>query len=119
LYAVLLLVIVSGFALALGTINGSSIVALIIGMMLLTAGLGFVNDVAAHWHRQFDGVGPLFGANLQLLSEIRGSLRGYWQPQLPTEAGYPFAFRLQRLLPLLALFSGLTAALLGIATIYL
>ena len=74
LYAVLLLVIVSGFALALGTINGSSIVALVTGMMLLTTGLGFVNDVAAHWHRQFDGIGRLFGANFQLVSEIQASI---------------------------------------------
>jgi hypothetical protein len=119
LYAVLLLVIVSGFALALGTINGSSIVALVTAMMLLTAGLGFVNDVAAHWHRQFDGIARLFAANLRLVSEIRSSIRGNWQPQLPTEAGYPFEFRRQLILPVVALLSGLTAALLGIATIYL
>ncbi len=119
LYSVLLLAIVSGLALALGTINGSSIVALIFGMMLLTAGLGFFNNVAAHWHREFDGIGRLFGSNVRLLTEIQWSLRGAWQPQLPTDAGYPFAFHLSVLLPSVALLSGLTALLLGVATIYL
>lgn len=119
LYVLPILAMVSAFAIALGTIHGNSIVALVVGMMLLTAGLGMANDVFARWHRNFDPPVWLISQNPRLLTEIRWSIQGFYEPHLPTEAGYPLTERARSFIPRAAMFFGLTAALLGLATIYL
>lgn len=113
------LVLFSAVAIALGTINNNSIIAIITGAVFFTAGLGFVNDLLAHFHRTLDSPIVIGGFNTQLLTEIRWSLQGYYEPTLPTEAGYPLRERLDVLLPRVALLVGCAALLLGIATIYL
>lgn len=119
LHALPALVLFSAVAIALGTINNNSIIAVITGAVFFTAGLGFANDLLAHFHRTLDSPLRMGGFNLQLLQEIQWSLRGYYEPTLPTEAGYPLRERLDITLPRIALLLGCAALLLGLATIYL
>lgn len=113
------LVISSGLAIALGTINGNAILAVIAGVFVLTAGLDFVNTLLAHAHRRFDGGAELTTPNLQMLMELEWSIRGRYVPQLPTDAGYPLAMHLRGFLPPAALLLGVGAMLIGVATMYL
>jgi hypothetical protein len=112
-------VIGSALALALGTINGNTILAIIVGFLLLTVGLGEINDLLAYAHRRFDPGVELAAPNMRKLQELSWSLRGYFQPQLPSESGYPLAAEVDEMLPRTALMLGLSALLLGVASVYL
>jgi ABC-type transport system involved in multi-copper enzyme maturation permease subunit len=111
-------VIVSAFALAMGTITGSVIVALIVSFMLFTFGLEIANDLLAHMHRQFDGP-DLLMPDRRKLQELEWTVRGYYRARLPTEAAYPLRESVEEMVPRGALFLGLGAFLLGISTLYL
>jgi ABC-type transport system involved in multi-copper enzyme maturation permease subunit len=113
------LLLVSALALALGTINGNTILAILLGFVLLNAGVDEVNDFAAYAHRHFEGAGTLIGFNPRMIQELTWSVRGYYVPQFPTEAAYAFGAELESMLPRAALLFGLTAVCLGIASFYL
>jgi hypothetical protein len=112
-------VTVSAFALAMGTITGSVIVALIMSFMMFTFGLEIANDMLAHLHHEFDGPGDLLMPNQRKLQELEWSVRGYYRARLPTEAAFPLRESVEEMVPRGALFFGLGAFLLGISTLYL
>jgi hypothetical protein len=113
------LLIVSAIALALGTINGSTILSIIVALLLATAGLDFVNDIAAHWHRRFEGPSALVAFNPNVVQRLSWSLRGYYSPILPTEAAYPLAAGMRRALWENALIAAFAFLLLAVSMIFL
>jgi len=119
LHVLPVVVIVSALALALGTINGSTILAIVVAFLLMTAGLDEVNDIAAHWHRHFDGPAGMVVPDGRVLTQLQWSIRGWYEPRLPTEAAYPLGEVWRTVSPQGALLFGFGALFLGIATVYL
>lgn len=114
-----LLAVVSAMSMALGTITSRTVLALIAGLALFTVGLGITNDLLAYAHRQLDGPGEFFGLNERAVQELFWAVRGYVDPGIPSDAGYPFRHELEKTAARAALAAGVAALLLGISCAYL
>jgi len=113
------LLVVSALAIALGTIAGRTVVAIVFAALLLTFGLGMANDLLAYRHHHFDGPAELFGMRPMQWRELAWALRGWWSPPLPSEAAHPLTAHARNALPRAATGVALAALTLGIAARYL
>ncbi|HEV2721001.1 MAG TPA: hypothetical protein VG323_13345 [Thermoanaerobaculia bacterium] len=109
------LLVASALAIALGTIAGRTVVAIVFAALLLTFGLEMANDLFAYRHHHFDGPAELFGMRPMLWMQMRWALRGWWSPPLPSEAAHPFLAHMRNALPRAATGAALAAIALGIA----
>jgi hypothetical protein len=119
LHVVPSLAIFSALALAIGTITGQTVLAAIVAAVVFSAGIVLLNDIAAHTHRRFDGIGALTNSEDLEVEKLVWAIRGWGGPAMPTEAGYPWHTELDRVLPEAALACTITALLFGFAPFYL
>ena len=113
------LLIASALAIALGTITGRTVLAVVFATILFTAGQGIANDLLAYIGRRFDGPWELFGMNTAFAEELSWALRGWITPPLPSDAGYDVRSIVQTMLPNAALTFAIAALLLGVSALYL
>ena len=109
-------VVASALAMALGTITGHTVLALLAGFGLFTVGIGIANDLLAFARRQIAASGDFFGLNDSLLQSMRWK---YYGDVIPSAAGYPFARELERVLVHGAFAVAVTALFAGVACSYL
>lgn len=93
------LVVMSALMLALGTITGRTILAILLYGAAMTFGLGFLQDALAFAHRKLEGPGDMIGLDPMIFNRLIWTVRGYWNFDPPTAAGYPIEQELDRLLP--------------------
>ena len=111
-----LLIVVSAFSTALGTISGRTVLALLLGGGLFTIGLGIANDLLAYTHRQIDSPAAFFGLNKAFARSLQ------WQflnMSIPSAAGYPLAQEIERTTVQGALAAGVAALSIGLSCSYL
>jgi hypothetical protein len=113
------LVVMSALMLALGTITGRTILAVLAYGFGLTFGLGFLQDALAFARRKFEGPGQMIGFDPLVLERLVWTVRGFWQFDPPSAAGYPLETELDRMLPESALMVAVTLFLIGIAPAFL
>jgi hypothetical protein len=113
------LVLFSALALAIGTIAGQTVLAVILGAMLFTVGLGFVNDLAARTHRHFDGLAAVVMPNQEGMERLRWAMNGWLPPELATEGGYDADNEAAKFAPATALPAAVAILLMGIVPRYL
>jgi hypothetical protein len=112
------LLLASALALAGGTIAGRTVLAILLGAFLFTAGVGLANIFLASRHLHLEVFGPSADINFRQGNYLIWALRGNWMPPLPTEAAYPLRYEV-RLLWSHRLLVAVAAAFLGIAAFYL
>lgn len=113
------LVVMSALMLALGTITGRTILAILACAFAMTFGLGFLQDALAYAHRHLEGPGAMIGFDPLSLARLVWTLRGWWQLDPPTAAGYAIEDELDALWPQAALLLGCTCVCLGVAPAFL
>ena len=106
------LLVMSALMLALGTITGRTILAILAYGAAMTFGLGFLQDALARVHRQLEGPGEMIGFDPMILQRLAWTVRGFWHFDPPTAAGYPIEQELDAFLPESALIVALTIFLL-------
>ena len=113
------LLVMSALMLALGTITGRTILAILAYGAAVTFGLGFLQDLLAMVHRRLDGPGEMIGFDPIGLAQVLWALRGWWQFDPPSVAGYPIESELDRFFPESALLIAAAALFIGIAPAFL
>jgi hypothetical protein len=112
------ILIFSALCLALGTISGRPAVAVIVLAVLFTAGLSIINDVAAHSHRHFGGLTGFVVPDSAQLQRLNWALRGWFTPDLPTEAGYDTRNEAAAAFPAIALPAAIACVLFAMTPLY-
>jgi ABC-type transport system involved in multi-copper enzyme maturation permease subunit len=112
-------IVISALVLGIGTITGRTLLTVIALVALLTLGLGALQSVLALGHRQLGAPGDLFGFNDDDIEQLKWTLRGYWRPTFPSEAGYPLIAAFDRFVPSMLLTAGVAALMLGLAPAFL
>src|SRR5712691_2242036 len=115
LHVVPALLITSAFALALGTITGRTVLAIIGGVVLLTAGVGFTNDLLAYAHRHVQEPPSLLDQTFRHIQQLTWAVRAYWNPQFPTEAGFAFRAEATSVIIELAIVATIAVVFIGIS----
>lgn len=113
------LLVMSGLMLALGTITGRTILAILAYGAAMTFGLGFLQDGLSYAHRHLEGPGDLIGFDPMTMHRVVWTVRGWWSFDPPTVAGYPIEEELDVLLPESALIVAFTVLFLSIAPAFL
>ncbi len=113
------LLVMSALMLALGTITGRTILAILAFGAAMTFGLGFLQDGLSYAHRHLEGPGDLIGFDPMILQRMVWTVRGWWHFDPPTAAGYPIEEELDVLLPRSALIVAFTIFFLCIAPAFL
>ena len=113
------LLVMSALMLALGTITGRTILAILAYGAAMTFGLGFLQDGLALMHRRLDGPGEMIGFNPDSVQRLFWAIRGWWRLEPPTVAGYPIEEQFDALLPESALIAGLTILFICAAPAFL
>ncbi len=111
-------VIFSALCLALGTISGRPAAAAIAAALIFTAGIGVINDIAAHSHRHFDALAGLVLPDSTQVQRLSWVLKGWMTPELPTEAGYDLRNEAAATFPAMALPAAIAVLLFGLTPLY-
>ncbi len=113
------LLVSSALAIALGTITGRTVLAIIFGALLMTAGIGFANNLLFYLHLDFDGPGELFAGGPRSIQELLWTIRGKWFPHVPSDAAFPLRSEGRELLGRAGITAAMTIVLLAAAAFYL
>lgn len=114
------LLVSSALAIALGTITGRSVLSIIFVAVFLTIGLDTMNGVLFHVHRlNFEGPGNLFYGGERALQELTWAIRGYWSPDVPSDAAFPLRARIRALPSRAGIVTAMTIVLLALTGFYL
>ncbi|HYR30063.1 MAG TPA: hypothetical protein VEU30_16455, partial [Thermoanaerobaculia bacterium] len=113
------LLVMSALMLALGTITGRTILAILAYGAAMTFGLGLLQDILAMFHRKLLGPGEMIGFDPLLLARLMWTARGWWDFQPPSAAGYPIELELHRFFPEAAMIVACTLFFLGVAPAFL
>lgn len=113
------LLVMSALMLALGTITGRTMLAILAYGAAMTFGLGFLQDLLAMLHRHLEGPGAMIGFDPLVLSRLMWAVRGWWQFDTPTAAGYPVEVTLDQFIPEAALIVACTIFFVGVAPAFL
>lgn len=113
------LLVMSALMLALGTITGRTILAILAYGAAMTFGLGFLQDALAYAHRQLEGPGDMIGFDPMQLQRLVWTVRGFMHFGPPTGAGYALEEELDLLLPESALIVAFTILFICIAPAFL
>lgn len=108
----------TAYAIALGTITSRTVLAIILGLVILTAGLGILNDLLFYLHVRLDGPGGILGGDQFHLHRIEWLIRGYFG-DFPSDASYPVRSRLRSFLPRAGTGGPLFLMLFGCSVFYL
>ncbi|HEV7427766.1 MAG TPA: hypothetical protein VGQ46_15500 [Thermoanaerobaculia bacterium] len=113
------LLVSSALAIALGTITGRTVLAIIFGALLITAGIGFANYLLFYLHLDFDGPGELFAGGSRSMQELLWTIRGNWPLRVPSDAAFPLWSEGRKLLGRAGITAAMTIVLLAAAAFYL
>jgi hypothetical protein len=113
------LLAVSAAMLALGTITGRPILAILGFAAALPIGLGVLQDVLVRMHRKLDGPGRFFSFDERAIQELVWTVRGYWSLPVVTESGWPVEAAFDAMVPGALMACAASIALLGIAPAFL
>jgi ABC-type transport system involved in multi-copper enzyme maturation permease subunit len=110
----------SALALSLGTITGRAVLSIIFVALFFTIGLDTLNDLLFHVHRlHFAGPGDLFAGGERSIDELTWAIRGYWFPDVPSDAAFPLRARTRALVSRAGITTVMTIVLLALSTFYL
>ncbi|MEK6375248.1 MAG: ABC transporter permease [Acidobacteriota bacterium] len=113
------LLVSSALAIALGTITGRTVLAIVFGAVLITAGIGIANDLLFYLHLKFDGPGDLFAGGERSIRELLWTIRGHWFPTVPSDAAFPMRNESRALLSRAGITGAVTIVLLALSAFYL
>ena len=114
------LLVSSALAIALGTITGRAVLSIIFAAVLFTIGMDSINDVLFHIHRlNFAGPGDLFSGSERGIRELMWAVRGYWFPDMPSDAAFLLRTRSRTLLSRAGITAAMTMVLLALSAFYL
>jgi hypothetical protein len=114
------LLVSSALALALGTITGRAVLSIIFTALLFTIGLDELNDVLFRVHRlNFDGPRALFAGGDRGIQELIWTIRGFWLPNMPSDAAFPLREQARVLVSRAGITAAMTIVLLSICAFYL
>jgi ABC-type transport system involved in multi-copper enzyme maturation permease subunit len=113
------LLVSSALALAIGTITGRTVLAIIFGAVLISAGIGMINGLAFYRHLNFDGPGDLFTGGSRNMQELAWMIRGYWFGRTPSDAAFPLRTEARALLSRAGITAAISIVLLALSTFYL
>lgn len=113
------LLVSSALAIALGTITGRTVLAVIFGALLITAGIGITNDLLFYIRLNFDGPSELFAGGRRSIQELIWMAKGYWMPNLPSDAAFPLRNETRELLSRAGITAAMAIVLLAVAAFYL
>jgi ABC-type transport system involved in multi-copper enzyme maturation permease subunit len=114
------LLVSSALAIALGTITGRTVLSIIFAAVFFTIGLDGMNDVLFHVHRlNFAGPGDLFAGGERGIQELTWAIRGYWFPDMPSDAAFLLRTRSRALLSRAGITTAMTMVLLALSAFYL
>ncbi len=110
----------SALALSLGTITGRAVLSIIFVALFFTIGLDTMNDLLFHVHRlHFAGPGDLFAGGERSIDELTWAIRGFWFPDVPSDAAFPLRARSRALVSRAGITGAMTIAFLALSTFYL
>jgi len=113
-------VVSSALALSLGTITGRAVLSIIFVALFVTIGLDTLNGFLFHVHRlHFAGPGDLFAGGERSIDELTWAIRGYWFPDVPSDAAFPLRARSRALVSRAGITTVMTIMLLALSTFYL
>ena len=113
------LLVSSALAIALGAIAGRTVLAVIAGAVLITAGIGIPNLLFFYMHINFDGPGDLFAGGGRGIQELIWMVRGFWIPHLPSDAAYPLRSEARALPARAGVTAAMAIVLLALSAFYL
>lgn len=113
------LLAVSAAMLALGTITGRPILAILGFAAALPLMLGVLQDVLAYAHRKLDGPGRFLSFDERAIQELVWTVRGYWSLSVMSESGWPVEAAFDAMVPGALMTFAASIALLGIAPAFL
>jgi len=114
------LLVSSALAIALGAITGRTVLAIIFGVLLITAGIGIADDLLFYIRLNFEGPGELFtGGSMGKIQELIGAMKGYWLPNVPSDAAFPLRNESRALLARAGITAAISIVLLAAAAFYL
>ncbi|HET8772662.1 MAG TPA: hypothetical protein VFP80_02675, partial [Thermoanaerobaculia bacterium] len=109
----------SAAMIALGTITGRPILAILAFAAALPLSLGVLQDVLAYAHRNLDGPGRFLAVDERAVQELVWTVRGFWSLPVATESGWPVEAAFDAMVPDALLAFAASAVLLGIAPAFL
>lgn len=113
------LVAVSATALALGTITGRPVLAILAFAAALPLALGTLQDLLAYAHRKLEGPGSFLAFDPAAVQELAWTVRGFWSMRVASESGWPVEAAFDAMLPAALMCAVAACALLGIAPAFL
>jgi len=113
------LLVSSALAIALGTITARTVLAIIFGALLITAGIGIADTFLFYVRLSFDGPGDLFAGGRQSFQQLMWAVRGLWMPYIPSDAAFPLRNEVRELLPRAGITAAMAMVLLALAAFYL
>jgi hypothetical protein len=113
------LLAVSATMLALGTITGRPVLAILAFAAALPLALGTLQDLLAYAHRRIDGPGRFFAFDETAIQQLVWTVRGFWSLPVATEAGWPVEAAFDAMIPGTLLACAASLVLLGIAPAFL
>jgi hypothetical protein len=111
--------VVSATMLALGTIMGRPILAILAFAAALPMTLGVLQDVLARMHRKLDGPGRFLAFDERAVQELVWTVRGFWSLPVVTESGWPVEAAFDTMVPGALMAAAGACLLLGIAPAFL
>jgi ABC-type transport system involved in multi-copper enzyme maturation permease subunit len=113
------LLVASALAIALGTITGRTVLAVIFGALLISAGIGYLNMAAFYFGLNFGGPAELFTGGSRAVQELLWTVRGFWFPRVPSDAAFPLRSRARDVLAGVGITAAMAVVLLAAAAFYL
>ena len=113
------LIVVSATMLALGTITGRPVLAILAFAAALPLALGTLQDLLAYAHRRIDGPGRFLAFDERAIQELVWTVRGYWSLPVVSESGWPVEAELDAMIPGALIAATAALVLLGIAPAFL
>jgi hypothetical protein len=113
------LLVSSALAIAVGTITGRTVLAIIFGVLLITAGIGIADDLLFYIRINFDGPGELFAGGTRHIQELIWTMKGYWLPNVPSDAAFALRNEFRALLSRAGVTAAMSIVLLAASGFYL
>jgi hypothetical protein len=113
------LLVFTALGMALGAITGRVVIAIVLGVVLATAGIGFLNDLTFRAYLRFGGPSDLVFGGERILDELVWIAHGYWIPEVPSDAGFPLRSEIATVLPRSGITAALALVLLAVSVFYL
>src|SRR5206468_127892 len=113
------LLVSSALAMALGTITGRTVLAIIFGALLITAGIGIMDGMLFYARINFAGPSDLFTGGDRAIQELIWTLRGHWFPRVPSDAAFPLRSEARALLSRAGITAAITIVLFALSIFYL